>query len=234
MSTNVKYSGGNRLLAALAASDFALLRANLTAVPLKFLQNLESPGKTIEHIYFMHTAIASVIALSGDPAVEIGLIGREGMTGAAVLLGNGQSPHSTYIQAAGLGEQIEVSALRDAISRSETLHRVFLKYLQSFMIQTAHTAVANARATLPERLARWLLMAQDRLDGSTVPMTHEFLGLMLGVRRAGVTDSLHDLAERHMIRAARGEIIILDRGGLKELAGSFYGLPEREYLRLIG
>ncbi len=216
MSENSAYNSSNRLLAALSASDFALLQPHLTTVTLKLLQNLERPGEPIEHIYFMHTAIASVVAtVSGEPAVEIGLIGREGMTGAAVVLGNGQSPHSTYVQAAGFGDEIAVSTLRNVMGQSKTLHQMFLKFLQSFMVQTAHTAIANARASVPERLARWLLMAQDRMDGPKVPMTHEFLGLMLGVRRAGVTDALHDLSERQMIQARRGEVAILDRGGLR-------------------
>jgi hypothetical protein len=111
------------------------------------------------------------------------------MSGSAVLLGNGQSPHSTYIQATGTGERIATKELLKAIEESATLHRLLLKYVQSFMVQTAHTAVANARAKGPERLARWLLMAQDRVGGDTLALTHEFLGLMLGVRRAGVTEA---------------------------------------------
>ena len=184
----------------------------------------------------MLAGIASVVATvsDDDPRVEIGLIGREGMTGAAVLLGDGQSPHSIYIQAAGSGDRIGVRAFRNAIGESDTLHRVFLKYLQSFMVQTAHTAIANARASLPERLARWVLMAQDRMDGPKLTLTHEFLRLMLGVRRAGVTEALHDLGHRGLIKTGRGEIIVLDRAGLKRIAGKFYGLPEREHQRLIG
>ena len=184
----------NQLLAALTSSDLALLQPHLTAVSLKLLHKMERPNKPIETIYFMHTGFASVVAVqSDDSRVEIGLIGREGMTGASVLLGNGQSPHSTYIQAAGAAEQIAVGALRKALRESETLHRLLLKFVQAFMVQTAHTAIANARAKLPERLARWILMAQDRIGGRRLTLTHEFLRLMLGVRRAGVTEALQDL-----------------------------------------
>jgi CRP-like cAMP-binding protein len=235
MSDNSTKRSPNQLLASLTVSDLALLQPHLTTVSLKLLHDLERPCKPIEHIYFMHSGFASVVAaVADDPRVEIGLIGREGMSGAAVLLGNGQSPHATYMQADGSGEQIEVRALRNAIDESKTLQRQFLKYIQSFMVQTAHTAIANARATLPERLARWVLMAHDRLDGPRLPLTHEFLRLMLGVRRAGVTEALKDLGERRLIEAGRGEIIVLDRAGLKRIAGKFYGLPEREHRRLIG
>jgi CRP-like cAMP-binding protein len=114
------------------------------------------------------------------------------------------------------------------------LERVLLKYVQSFMVQTAHTAIANARATLPQRLARWLLMAQDRIGGDTLALTHEFLGLMLAVRRAGVTEALQSLRARHLIKTQRGAIVVLSRSGLERIAVNYYGLPEQEYRRLIG
>jgi CRP-like cAMP-binding protein len=138
------------------------------------------------------------------------------------------------MQATGNGEQIAVGALRNALRASETLHRLLLKYVQSFMVQTAHTAIANARAKLPERLARWILMAQDRIGEPRLTLTHEFLGVMLGVRRAGVTEALHELTRRRLIKAARGEVTVMDRAGIERIAGEFYGLPEQEYRRLIG
>jgi CRP-like cAMP-binding protein len=233
--TDSRKPNSNQLLTALTPADLALLQPHLTVVTLKLLQVLEKPNKPIQHIYFMHTGIASVVALQSDAArVEIGLIGREGMTGTSVLLGSGQSPHSTYMQAAGSGEQIAADALRVAMQESGTLQRMLLKYVQSFMVQTAHTAIANARAKLPERLARWVLMAQDRIGRETLVLTHEFLGLMLGVRRAGVTESLQDLQRRRLIKAGRGKIVVLDRNGLMRVAGDYYGMPEREYRRLIG
>jgi CRP-like cAMP-binding protein len=153
----------------------------LTAVNLKLLHKLEKPNKPIEEIYFLDAGIASVVAVqSNEERAEIGLIGREGMTGSSVLLGGGQSPNATYLQADGTGRKISVKDLRKAIQDSESLQRLLLKYVQSFMVQTAHTAIANARAKLPERLARWILMAQDRVGGGTLILTHEFLGLMLG------------------------------------------------------
>jgi len=224
----------NRLLAALSASDQMRLEPHLTAVKLNLKQPLERPNKAIQDVYFIDSGIASVVAVqSDDTEVEIGLVGREGMTGSAVLLGGDRSPHSTYIQAVGSGRRIAADALRKAVQESPSLARLLLGYVQAFMVQTAHTAVANARGRLPERLARWLLMAQDRIGGNTLPLTHEFLALMLGVRRAGVTETLHVLTRRRLIKPSRGQIEVLNRKGLESVAGGYYGLPEREYQRLM-
>jgi CRP-like cAMP-binding protein len=227
--------GSNHLLAALSPPDLARLRPHLKPMNLKLRYEMERPNKPIEAIYFMHTGIASVVAEQANSTrIEIGLIGREGMSGSSVLLGDDQSPHSTYIQAIGTGERIATKELQKATTESATLRRLLLKYVQSFMVQTAHTAIANARAKVPERLARWLLMAQDRVGGDTLALTHEFLGLMLGVRRAGVTEAVGDLQRRKVIKAQRGVIIVLNRKGLERIAGGFYGLPEQEYRRLLG
>jgi len=224
----------NRLLAALSASDQTRLEPHLTAVKLNLKQLLERPNKAIQDVYFLDSGIASVVAVQADDTeVEIGLIGREGMTGSAVLLGGDRSPHSTYIQAVGSARRIAADPLRKAVQESPSLARLLLGYVQAFTVQTAHTAVANARARLPERLARWLLMAQDRIGGNTLPLTHEFLALMLGVRRAGVTETLHVLTRRRLIKPSRGQIEVLNRKGLESVAGGYYGLPEREYQRLM-
>ena len=120
------------------------------------------------------------------------------------------------------------------MQESETLHRLLLKYIQTFMVQTAHTAIANAHAKLPERLSRWILMAQDRVGGDDLALTHEFLALMLGVRRPGVTETLQVLSRKRLIKTGRGRILVLDRKGLERSAGGYYGVPEQEYRRLIG
>jgi len=184
----------NRLLCALSPADIELLTPHLRLVTLKLRQELEQPNRPIRRVYFMEQGIASVVTVSmGRHRVETGLIGPEGMTGLMVLLGNHQSPNETFIQAAGSALSIEADALRTALEKSDSLRRMLLKYAQVFLIQTAQTAVANARLTLEGRLARWLLMTQDRLGQDKVPMTHEFLSVMLGVRRAGVTEALHVL-----------------------------------------
>jgi CRP-like cAMP-binding protein len=156
------------------------------------------------------------------------------MTGTSVVLGSDRSPYETYMQVAGEGQRITVSHLRAAMKASEAMHGLFLKYVQVFMVQTAQTAIANARATIDVRLARWLLMAHDRVRADTLPLTHEFLALMLGVRRAGVTGALNGLERKRLIRTARGEIVVLDRKGIERTAGGTYGTPEAEFRRLIG
>jgi CRP-like cAMP-binding protein len=225
----------NRLLSCLSADDLQLLQRHLTPVALPLRKDLEKPNRRIEDVYFPDAGIASVIAIqTAGTRVEVGLIGCEGMTGTSVVLGAESSPHATYIQVAGQGQHIRTENLQRAMGASKSLHGLLLRYVQSFMIQTAHTAISNARATIGQRLARWLLMADDRIKNSALPLTHEFLGLMLGVRRAGVTEALHELADRGLIEAHRGQIVILNRKGVERAAADSYGLPEAEYKRLIG
>ena len=225
----------NRLLASLSPGDLGLMRPHLEPVSLKLRHDLEKPNRRIDDVYFMDSGIASVVAVqSNQTRVEVGLVGCEGMTGTSVVLGNDRSPHSTYIQVAGEAQRITAGELRKAIKASESLHGLLLKYVQTFMVQTAHTAIANARARLDARLARWILMAHDRVRANKLPLTHEFLALMLGVRRAGVTEALHSLSSQKLIDAGRGQIVVLNRKGIERSAGGAYGQPEAEYRRLIG
>jgi CRP-like cAMP-binding protein len=225
----------NWLLAALPPRDFALLRPHLQPVAMELRKDIERANRKIEFVCFMETGIASVVAILPDETqVEVGLIGCEGMSGTSIVLGGDQSPNATYIQAAGKAQRISVRELRKAMTASATLRDFLLKFVQVFMVQTAHTAIANARAPIDRRLARWLLMAQDRLHGVTLPLTHEFLALMLGVRRAGVTEALQSLKRQKLIQTGRNRIVVLNRKGIQKLAGSSYGMPEREYRRLIG
>jgi CRP-like cAMP-binding protein len=224
----------NRLLCALSAKDRAVLHPHLRLVALKLRQELEQPNRPIRRVYFIEEGVASVVAPEVDRhSVEIGLIGPEGMTGLMVLLGNHQSPNATFVQTAGTALSIDAEALRIALDKSDSLRRILLKYAQAFLVQTAQTSLANARLTLEGRLARWLLMTQDRLGRSQIPMTHEFLATMLGVRRAGVTEALHALEGKRAIRATRGEIAILDRDIIEKRVGAFYGVAEAEYERLF-
>jgi CRP-like cAMP-binding protein len=225
----------NRLLASLSEADFGLLQANLEPVTLELYKALEKPNRRIDHAYFIEAGFASVVGIQAkETKVEVGLIGHEGMTGISIVLGDHRSPDSTYIQVAGHGQRIDASALREAIHDSHSLQLLLLKYARAFMVQTTHTAISNARAKLNERLARWILMADDRVDGNRLPLTHEFLSLMLGVRRAGVTEALHALERQRLIKASRGEITIRDRKGIERRAGQSYGVPEAEFRRLIG
>ncbi len=202
---------------------------------MPLLRDLERPNRRIDAVYFMEAGVASVVAVQPDGTrVEVGLIGPEGMSGSAILLGSDQSPHSTYMQVAGEAQRISTHELRKAMAASESLHGLLLKFVQVFMVQTAHTAIANARAHINERLARWILMAHDRTRDTALPLTHEFLALMLGVRRAGVTEALQSLKRQKLIDTGRNKILLLNRKGIEQLAAASYGTPEKEYRRLIG
>ena len=225
----------NRLLAALSRADLGLLQPHLKHGPLKLRQDLERPNRRIDYVYFPDGGFASVVAVqANDTRGEVGLIGYEGMTGTSILLGSDRTPHSTYIQAAGQGQRIRTLKLRQAMEASKSLRMLLLRYVQVFMVQTAHTAISNARGRLDARLARWILMAHDRVRDETLPLTHEFLSLMLGVRRAGVTETLHSLESQKLIYTGTGRVTLRNRKGMERTAGNSYGTPEAEFRRLIG
>jgi CRP-like cAMP-binding protein len=228
-------SSPNKLLSSLSANDFDLMEPHLESVVLEVRKSLEKPNQRIKTAYFPESGFVSVVAVqSGGKEVEVGLIGREGMTGTPIVFGNHRSPHATYVQAAGSAKSIPATALREAMRTSQTLRDSLLKYVQAFGVQTTHTAICNAHSRLDRRLARWLLMAHDCIGADTLPLTHEFLALMLGVRRPGVTEALNTLRKQKLISYMRGQITVQDRKGIERTAGESYGTPEAEYRRLIG
>lgn len=225
----------NRLLNKMSPEDWALLAPHLESVTLKERQVVEVPNKPITHVYFVETGVVSVVAVNEeDHRIEVGVIGKEGMTGVPLILGDDRAQHSAYLQIGGNGRRMSAAAFLEAMNRSASLRSLMMKSVHAFMIQTAHTALANGRAKLEERLARWLLMAHDRLDSDSVPLTHEFLAVMLGVRRAGVTVALHSFERRGLIATRRGQLTLVNRKGIEQVAGSFYGIPEAELKRLMG
>jgi len=224
----------NRLLRKVGLEDWDLLGPHLEGVALKERQVIEVPTKPITHAYFLETGMASVVAVNAeDHRIEVGVIGFEGVTGVPLIMGDNRAQHSTYMQIAGAGHRIPQDALCEAMAKSDGLRALLLKSAQVFMIQTAHTALANGRAKLEQRLARWLLMALDRLTADTVPLTHEFLAVMLGVRRAGVTVAIHGFERRGLVTTRRGQLTVINRQGIEQIAGSFYGTPETELRRLL-
>jgi CRP-like cAMP-binding protein len=228
-------SSSNKLLASLSTDDFDLLGPHLESVTLGLRKNLERPNRRIDTVYFPEGGFASVVAVqSNGKQVEVGLIGREGMTGLPIVLGNHRSPHATYIQSPGMGKCIPATELRKATQTSVSLRDSLLKFVQAFGVQTTHTAICNAQSRLDVRLARWLLMAHDRIGDNMLPITHEFLSIMLGVRRPGVTEALKALREQGLISHGRGQITVTNRKGMERTAGGAYGTPEAEYRRLIG
>jgi CRP-like cAMP-binding protein len=187
----------------------------------------------VERIYFPEDGLASTVITAGDERVEVSLFGRDGMSGISVVHGVNGSPMETFIQTPGSALVIGRAAFEAALAKSGTLKGLFLVASEVRTGQIAPSVLSNARHTVEQRLARWLLMCQDRLDADDLPLTHEFLALMLGVRRASVTTALHIL-EGAMIIRGRGLIQIRDREKLRDVAGDAYGLAEAEYERLIG
>jgi CRP-like cAMP-binding protein len=153
-------------------------------------------------VYFLETGLASIVAKMPDGRdIEVGISGNDGMTSFSVL-GGMQSPHDTYVQVAGHGFKIAVTHLRHTMDTSKTLHSFLLLYVQTMIVQTASTALANGPAAVPARMARWLLMVHDRTHGPEIVLTHEFLSVMLGVRRPWVTETLHVLEDKRLIRSS--------------------------------
>jgi CRP-like cAMP-binding protein len=224
----------NRILASLPADDLGLLQPHLEKVELPLRRVLEQRSRRIEAVYFLEDGLASVVASGGaQHSIEVGIIGREGMTGQGLLMGVDRTPLEIFVQSEGEAWRLGAPELTKALELSPGLHRCLLRHAHVFQLQTNFTALANGRYRLDERLARWLLMAQDRLGESTVDLTHEFLSLMLGVRRPGVTAALNAFEARGMIRGHRGGLTILDRPALEEAANGSYGVPEAEYQRLF-
>lgn len=235
MSPIPQASCANLLLRALSPDDYALLAPHLERAELPLRAVVVEADTPVERVHFPESGIMSVVTdqEGGDP-VEFGLFGRDGMSGAPVLLGAGQTPHHSFVQV-GPATTLHLAsgALLDCCGHSATLGDVLLRFVHTLHIQTAATAAANTHYELPERLARWLLMCHDRLEDDRLELTHQFMAQMLAVRRSGVTVTLHTLEATGAIRSSRGLVTIVDRARLAEIAGESYGSPEREYARLI-
>lgn len=234
MSQPQQSSVRNRLLKALSAEDFTRLQPHLELMATELRQELIAPDTLIGHLFFPEVGFGSITTRGPENRVEIGLIGREGLVGAApVLLGDARSPHEHFVQNAGAMLRITTEALCAAVDQSPSLRKLLLRSIQVQLLQTAQTAFVNATYTVDIRLARWLLMCQDRVDEDDIQLTHEFLSLMLGVQRSSATLAIQALEGHGLIKARRGRITILNRTALEEVANAGYGLPEAEYARLI-
>jgi CRP-like cAMP-binding protein len=224
----------NSLLQNMCALDLALIEPHLVRCAMPQRMGIERSNVAIPFVYFIESGVASIVAKHANRDTEMGLIGSEGMTGATIVMGGDQMPHECYMQLAGQGMRLETGQLAAALSSSPTLRLFLLRFVQSLTVQTGFTALANARCNLLERLARWLLMCADRTTNGRLEITHEFLSVMLGMRRPGVTVGLQNLEGMLLIRATRGLIEIRDRAGLEQVAAnSGYGLAEAEYQRLM-
>ncbi|MDR6821082.1 CRP-like cAMP-binding protein [Neorhizobium sp. 2083] len=223
----------NILLSLLSDQDQAVLIPSVEEIELRQNDVLFQPSQEIEHVYFFNSGLSSEIAVNADGSqIEVGCAGREGMSGVPAILGVRASPHQSFMQVGGSALRIHVRDLQRIMVQNPQLAGLLLRYAHVFMAQIAATALANGRYKVEQRLARWLLMSHDRLDGD-LPLTHGFLALMLGVRRPSVTDTLHVLEGEKLIKASRSLITIRQREKLQTMAGDAYGVPEAEYQRLI-
>jgi len=179
--------------------------------------------------------LTSIVAIaSSNQVLEVGISGRDGLVGVPLILDTDRTPHRIFMQVAGTGYYVSADDLSNILDKHGSIRNLLLRYVQTYSTQTTYTALANTVCSTEERLARWLLMSHDRQDSDEIPLTHDFLSLMLGVRRPSVTIALHSLEGLGLIKSTRGLIVIRRRAGLEDFAGSAYGAPEAEYRRLIG
>jgi CRP-like cAMP-binding protein len=226
----------NLFLASLPQDDFEALRPHFEMVRLTLCQILHEVGSPIEHCYFTDGGMTSLlIALEDGASIEAGIVGKEGFAGAAALMEfEDSSPLTSMIQIPGMGLRIAFGVLRDEMLRRPALLQQVLRFTQVLNVQIAHTAACNAHHNLPERLARWLLMAHDRAESNALPLTQEFLSMMLAVRRPGVTVAARTLQAIGAIDYQRGRIIVLDRARLKEASCECYSIVREHYRRILG
>lgn len=225
----------NRLLASLPAAELAQLLPSLEPVELVQRQVVFAPGERIEFVVFPESGwLSHLITLEDGDVGEVGLVGREGMVGVSLLFGDDQTLAEIIVQAQGTALRLRAETFYDALDTVPTLRRRLLRYALALQTQIAQTAACNAHHHVEQRLARWLLTAHDRAEHDAFPMTHEFLSIMLGVRRAGVTVAAGALQRAGFIRYEKGHIEVTDRAGLETASCECFDVVRREFQRLLG
>lgn len=225
----------NILLRSMAPEDFKRIAPDLRPVDLPLGMLLAEAGEVYTHVHFPERGVASVIGeTTNGHSCEVGLFGFEGYSNTGILCDWERAVFGTVMQLPGDGHRLPVATLAAALAESPTLWKLLARYSQAFLVQVSTTAISNAVNTIIQRLARWLLMSLDRGESNEMVLTHEFLAIMLGVRRAGVTVALQHVEGRGLISTSRGVIRVLDRAGLVTLSAGSYGVAEAEYRRMIG
>ena len=225
----------NRLLAALTSEDFNLLKPHLTAVELVQKDAVFAGGRPAEHVYFPYEGVISIVATDAEGgAVEVATVGREGMTGIALVLGSDTMSSDAMVQVSGAASRMDASAFREAIDGSPTLKQQMLRYVLAVFTQVSQNAACNQLHAINTRCARWLLTTHDRVMGDTYALTQEYLAMMLGVTRPSVSAAAATLQKAGLIRYSRGVITILDRAGLEGASCECYRIIEDEFSRLRG
>jgi CRP-like cAMP-binding protein len=225
----------NRLLLLLSDDDYERLRSHLSHVDFDYKKSLYEASRPIERVYFPINGVASLVITTSDGAsAEVGTIGSEGMVGLPVVLGDRQAPSSVYVQVPGTALGMDARIFRSELERSPTLNLVMLRYVHAFFNQVAQSAVCAHLHKVEQRCCRWLLMTRDRMPSGDFLLTHEFLGMMLGVRRTTVTDVMGGLQKAGLIRYRRGHVTILDHEALRQRACECYSISKLEFDRLLG
>jgi CRP-like cAMP-binding protein len=224
----------NHLIALLPLTDQRRLLARCEHLPLALFTVMQKAGTPTMHAWFPDTAFISLLVQSpATPTLEVGLVGSEGMLGTQLVLGVPEAPLQALVQGAGLAWRIDRVLLRRELARSEALRRVLLRYVQTQLMQLATGAACLRFHAIQPRLARWLLMTQDRAGSSRFHITHEFLSTMLGVRRVGITQAAQGLQRDGLILYRRGELSVLDRAGLLRAACPCYAADNASFARLM-
>jgi len=220
----------NQLLAALPRRDYQRLARYLEPVSLKLRQVLYEPGSQMRHVYFPESGVISLLAVVGsNKAAEVAVVGREGVVGASTTLGINASQVRALVQGDGTALRIESSRLRKAFENNGLWFRELFRFYNALMSQAAQTAACNRFHTVEARLARWLLATRDRVNSRHIDLTQEFLSMMLGVRRVGITEAAKNLQKLKLITYSRGHIQLLDPVRLEAAACPCYGMVKEIY-----
>jgi CRP-like cAMP-binding protein len=225
----------NRLLDMMHAADFGQLKPHLREVTLPYKMSLYEADRPIKYVYFPVQGVASLVSTMSDgSSAEIGTIGNEGIVGVPVILGDTLAPTNVYMQVPGAGLRLSAGILTGLLESSTATRVLMLNYVHAFFNQVAQSAACNHFHSLEQRSARWLLMTHDRVQADDFMLTQEFLAMMLGVRRSGVTEAARKLKRLRLIDYDRGHVTILDRAGLENCACECYAISKRGYDRLLG
>ena len=225
----------NRLLGLLTRVDYERLRPHLHPVPLEYRRSLYQADTPIEFVWFIETGVGSLVnTLANGDAAEVGTIGNEGIVGLPLLLGDNRAPTSVYVQVPGTGLRMSATLFTRELAQSASMRKVMLHYAHAFFNQVAQSAACNQFHSLRQRCCRWLLMTHDRMNADEFLLTQEFLAMMLGVQRSGVSAAAGALRRAGLIRYSRGNVTIVDRAGLEQQSCECYSVAKMEFDRLLG